>query len=487
MGTADLIVETSSGRVEGRERAGALLFAGMPYAAPPVGDRRFAPPVPPEPWDDLRPASRFGPASPQLAGEPGGLTSIAPKVQSEDCLSLNVCTPGCDDGGRAVFVWIHGGAFRAGTGAIPWYDGASFATEHDIVTVTINYRLGALGFLHLDGTSSGVNGLLDQLAALRWVQDNIAAFGGDPARVTVAGESAGAMSVSTLLAMRGSAGLFRSAVAQSGAAKHVIDREFAAEVTDVFRDELGSDPMSAPVEEILTAQARTESIYERDPRLDGSGMVFRPVIDGVELSGQPLEAIANGSAGDVALLIGTNLDECSLWGQGPSEEARLVDKVRDMLPVPELAIELYRERLGADASPGEVFIAANTDRTFRWPATELAEAHSGPTHRYLFAWKSRVPGLGSTHALEIPFVFNTIDRPGTDLFLGPGPAPVELATRLHGAWAGFINDQDPGWPLYVTPQRTTMRFDTDSAVEDDPLAAERRLWAETSSWAASGR
>ncbi len=474
-----LIATTESGSVEGRERAGALLFAGIPYAAPPTGDHRFAPPRPPEPWDGVRPAQRFGAASPQSAGEPGSLTGIAPKHQDEDCLSLNVCTPACDDAGRPVFVWIHGGAFRSGTGGIPWYDGAPFATEHDVITVTINYRLGALGFLHLDGTSSGLNGLLDQLAALRWVQANIASFGGDPAKVTVAGESAGAMSVGALLAMPASKGLFRSAIAQSGAAKHVVDLDTAADVREAFLEELGGDPMTADVGDILDAQLRAEARFASDPRLDGSAMAFRPVVDGVELPDRPLDLVAQGASADVSLMIGTNLDESSLWGGGPRDEDRLTHKLGEMLPDPAAAAEVYRQRLGADATPGKVFVAANTDRAFRWPATQLAEAHQGTTYRYLFTWASRVPGLGSTHALEIPFVFNTIDRPGTDMFLGEGPSPASLASEMHAAWAAFIADGNPGWPSYDDAERLTMCFDNTSGVESDPLSAERELWAET--------
>ena len=476
-GTSSRIAETTFGRVEGRERAGALLFAGIPYAAPPTGEHRFGPPRPPEPWTDVRPAQRFGAAAPQPSGEPGSLTGIAPKSMDEDCLSLNVCTPGCDEAGRPVFVWVHGGAFRSGTGAVPWYDGASFANEHDVVTVTINYRLGALGFLNLDGTNGGVNGLLDQLAALRWVQANIAAFGGDPARVTVAGESAGAMSVTTLLAMPESAGLFRSAVAQSGAAKHVLDADTSAYVAAAFVDELGADPRTASVDELLAAQVRTEARMLADDRLGGSGMAFQPTIDGQALPGHPLELIKGGAASDVALMIGTNLDESSLWGGGPKDEERLLAKLAGMGPDPAEAVGVYRQRLGPDASPGSVFIAANTDRTFRQPAIDVAEAHQGDTWSYLFTWASRVPGLGSTHALEIPFMFNTIDRPGTEFFLGDGPAPTELASTMHAAWAGFIADGDPGWSSYDTSDRTTMRFDDRSGVESDPLGAERELWA----------
>ncbi|MEE1563699.1 MAG: carboxylesterase family protein, partial [Acidimicrobiales bacterium] len=211
------LAQTACGTVRGRHRRGVQLFAGIPYAEPPVGDRRFAPPTPHDSWDGTRDALRFGKAAPQLPGE--GLTNRVLLAWDEDCLTLNVVTPAADDARRPVYVWIHGGAYQHGQGATPWYDGTSFAIRGDIVVVTINYRLGALGFCHLSPhlgdrfASAGVNGFLDQLAALGWVRDNIAAFGGDPDRVTVGGESAGAFSVCNVLASPHAAGLVHRAIA----------------------------------------------------------------------------------------------------------------------------------------------------------------------------------------------------------------------------------------------------------------------------------
>ncbi|HEU4430985.1 MAG TPA: carboxylesterase family protein, partial [Myxococcota bacterium] len=222
----NLIASTRSGPVRGREKNGVLLFAGIPYAAPPVGERRFRAPEPPDDWREIREATRFGPAAPQLPGE-GVVGNPAVRWDEGGCLTLNVATPACDDAGRPVLVWIHGGGFRTGQGAIPWYDGSSFA-RGGVVVVSINYRLGALGFAQLDAiggsdyADSGSVGIQDQLAALRWVQGNIASFGGDPARVTIAGESAGGMSVGILLGSAGASGLFRGAIPQSGAAQHVL-------------------------------------------------------------------------------------------------------------------------------------------------------------------------------------------------------------------------------------------------------------------------
>lgn len=403
-----------------------------------------------------------------------------PKSMDEDCLTLSVCTPGCDDEARPVLVWIHGGGYRTGTAAVPWYDGASFATNHDIVTVTINYRLGALGFLHLDGApGSGVNGIRDQIAALGWVRDNIAAFGGDPDRVTIAGESAGAMAVGTLLGHPPADGLFRRAILQSGAANHVLTADIAAKIAGVFLAELANDPYEAAWEQIIEAQTRTEATLANDPSFDGLGMIFMPVVDGDVLAEPPLRAIERGTSSDVSLLIGTNLDECTLWGVGPTDEARLVRKLDAMVGKGEDAAAIYRDRLGAASTAADVLIAARTDSVFRAPATRLAEAHRGPTWNYLFTWASRVPGLGSTHALEIPFTFNTLDRPGVELFFGPGEIPTGLAAFMHSAWAQFIRNGDPGWEEYdAGGSRATMRFGEDSGVDHDPLGAERRLWAE---------
>ena len=223
------IATTTAGTVRGRERRGVLLFAGIPYAAPTGGARRFAPPEPVEPWSGERDATRFGPIAPQPGGVLGGMFTMGRVDAGEDCLSLNVQTPGLDDAGRPVMVWIHGGGFTSGTGATPWYDGTALCTRGDVVVVTLNYRLGALGFLHTAGLgghpSSGLVGILDQVAALEWVRDNIASFGGDPDQVTIFGESAGGMSVGVLLGLPAARGLFRRAIAQSGAASNVLGAE----------------------------------------------------------------------------------------------------------------------------------------------------------------------------------------------------------------------------------------------------------------------
>src|SRR5437764_2016161 len=252
------IVETTTGAVEGRLKDGIFDFRGIPYAAPPVGELRFRPPQPVEPWAGVRDATRFGPMAPQTTGAMETMFGAAPPAMDEDCLSLNVWTPAADDGKRPVMVWIHGGAFLFGTGATPWYDGRSFARD-GVVLVTINYRLGAFGFLHVDG--QGNNGILDQVAALEWVRDNIAAFGGDPGNVTAFGESAGAMSVGTLLGLPAAKGLFVKAIPESGAAHTPRTAEQAEHLAGTFLAELGIDAGASAIDRLrdLPAAALLEA------------------------------------------------------------------------------------------------------------------------------------------------------------------------------------------------------------------------------------
>ena len=481
----DLVVDTRSGPVEGREKNGVFLFAGIPYAAPPVGERRFMPPAPPEPWSEVRAATRFGKAAPQLQG--GGMTDNAPVDWDEDCLFLNVQTPSLE-GARPVLVWIHGGGYRTGQGAIPWYNGESFARLGDIVTVSINYRLGALGFTDLsrfgeEFESSGALGTLDQIAALQWVQNNIAAFGGDPSRVTIAGESAGGFSVGTLLASPLTRGMFRAAIPQSGAGHHTLPQAAAARVTDALLETLGVVDIDGlrgvSVDEILKAQTTVDLKLARDPAMGGVN-AFYPVEGCPAIPVKPIDAIRSGAGSDVDVLIGTNKDEATLF---------IMERVSDDRPAKDAArygggdalLAAYRSAM-PDADPTELATAMSTHWTFRVPAVRLAEARvengsgTGRTWMYLFTWESR-SRLKSTHALEIPFAFNNLDKPGVKVFLGQGPTPQGVADTMHNAWIRFINDGDPGWPAYDLDKRINMRFDEESGPVENPDAAFLDAWA----------
>ena len=484
----DVIAETGSGAVQGRAKQDVLLFAGVPYAAPPTGRRRFRAAQPHDGWSGVRDARKFGPAAPQIST--GGMTDPAPVRWDEDCLTLNVQTPGLDDAERPVLVWIHGGGYRNGQGAVPWYNGARFAANGDIVVVTVNYRLGALGFTDLkrfgaEYATSGINGILDQVTALEWVRDNIANFGGDPAKVTIAGESAGGFSVATLLGSPRTDGLFRSVVAQSGAAHHVLPDEAGGLVADRFLDALGTDDVIgaevASVDAVLAAQTAVCEALEGGPGLAGELGVpvsaFYPVVGSAVLPRPPLEAIRDGLHADVGVLAGSNRDETTLWGYGNVDDATLLRTAAGFGGAG--VLDVYRETRPA-ATVDELMIALTTDHMFRIPAIRLAEARGargeGKTWLYQFNWRSRNDRLGATHALEIPFAFDNLDQPGVDAFIGAGPSPQHVADEVHRTWTRFIRDGDPGFPAYSLPRRETMVFDDASAVVADPESEERSVW-----------
>jgi len=422
-------------------------------------------------------------------------------VQAEDCLHLNVTTPGCDDARRPVLVWIHGGGFTSGAGSIPWYSGTRLAAQDGVVVVSLNYRLGALGFLHLPSlgeafAASGNVGLLDQVAALRWVADNIAGFGGDPGNVTVFGESAGGMSIGCLLGMPEARGLFRRAIPQSGACQAVHDPADADEVAADVARAAGArleDLPGLPVDQLLAAQQQVAT--HRLGGFAGAGgplLPFAPVVDGVALPRHPLDAVAAGSAAGIDLLTGTTAEEFRLFtimlhSDELTDEAlrarigRVVggDRVDEILAA-------YRGELGG-ASNDDVAVAVATDWIFRIPAERLLEAHAphGPTFSYRFAWRSTAfdGRLGACHALDIPFCFDVVDRQGSSFFLGEVTDGARgLATGMRSAWASFARSGTPDgvglpeWPGWDPERRATMVLDDPSGVVDDPLPGTRQVW-----------
>src|SRR5581483_3536866 len=322
---SNLIVETRYGKVQGYEQDPISVWKGIPFAQPPTGELRFRPPLPPEPWTGVRETTAFSPMAPQVAamgtslvGAMGAERSVDPRPISEDCLYLNVWSPGADQEKRPVMVYIHGGAFTLGSASDPWYDGTSFAARHNIVVVSLNYRLGILGFVSLqdlaeadEGYTSNC-GLLDQIAALAWVRENIAAFGGDPHQVTVMGESAGAMSIGALLGMKAAQGLFQRAILQSGAAGDLPTRSQASRVAQALLARLGLQPSRLA----SLAEVPLEALLNIQPELGrefGGVQALSPVIDGETLPQHPLAMLARGSAANVAILTGTNRDEWRLF------------------------------------------------------------------------------------------------------------------------------------------------------------------------------
>ena len=496
-------VQTANGTLEGTQEGDLAVFRGIPYARPPVGELRFAAPQPAEPWPGVRQATRFGAAAPQPDTGLGALMAIDTAGAGEDCLTLNVWTPGPDEGRRPVMVWIHGGAFVYGSSAQAIYDGGSLARRGDVVVVSLNYRLGALGFLHLaelledaggtgelDTTANA--GLLDQVAALAWVRDNIEAFGGDPGNVTIFGESAGSISVTSLLGLPAARGLFRRAVGQSGG-PNILSAERATEVARELLTRLDLEPSGArkllevPTDALIDAQQQCWRLSTELHR----GLPFQPVVDGTVFPRHPLDAVADGAAADVALLLGTNVDEWSFFGFTDPEsftldDAHLRARLDKVVGPPGTArlLDVYGGgRPGA--SPADLWFAIVSDWVFRIPSLRLAEAqsrHQPDTFDYLFTWQSPIGGLGACHALEIPFVLGTLDRPGMAVFAGDTPAAHELSAAMQDAWLAFVRTGDPGhpglpaWPRYDGGRRATMLFGETCRVEDAPFEAERGAW-----------
>jgi len=491
-------VKTRKGDVRGSTVDRVQAFKGIPFAAPPFGANRFRPPQPVAPWSGVRDAFDYGPKSPQLPYPPPVDVLIPEFVGGgEDCLTLNIWSSELGSARQPVVVWIPGGVFAYhATGACPWYDGRAFARD-GIVCVTINYRVGAEGFLALGGANAN-RGLLDQIAALEWVQENIAAFGGDPHNVTVFGESAGAISIGVLLSMPRARRLFRRAVLQSGAAHPVMSSATARLVCERLAVKLGVTPAveafaNVPIDRVLQAQAELDADLAAipDPRRWGeevvlSHMLWLPVIDGDTIPGPPLDRIAAGCAAGIEVLAGTNTDEHRLFLGSTGALAQVTsDALAGTIaaygmPV-DATIAAYRATR-PDASPGDLFAAVMSDWFWRIPAIRLAEAHAAggsKTYMYEFAWRSpQFNGmLGACHALEIAFVFDTLGHK-TEPILGSSP-PQELADTMHAAWVGFAKTGDCGWPAYDSRRRATMRFDRTSAVVDDPRSAERVLWERT--------
>lgn len=507
------IVETNVGKVEGIQQDGLNVFKGIPYAAPPGGNRRWLPPEPVEPWTGVRQAQSFGATAPQ---NPFGATApqnpieldifkafLVEEPQSEGCLYLNICTPGLDDTRRPVLFWIHGGGFTIGSGSQPVYRGSTLSRRGNVVVVTINYRLGSLGFLNLNEVTggripaTGNEGLLDQVAALEWVRDNIAAFGGDPDNVTIFGESAGGMSVGSLLGMPRARGLFHKAIPQSGAAStaHPLDR--AVWLAEHFLDILGLGARDVDALRSLTVEQLLAAQQDLVTRVSGvnpeiGGMPMQPVVDGKVLPMMPLDAIAGGSADGVPVLVGSTLEEWKLLGTmdpglGKLDEAGLLRRCKRLIPLDDVQslVEAYRSaraKRGASTTPSELFAAIQTDRVFRMPAIRLAETQhrrGQPVYNYLFTWPSPLFDglLGACHALELGFLFGTYE----EKFSGSGPAADALAKNIQDAWLAFAHTGDPSceslgtWPTYGD-SRETMILGEECTLEQAPYDEERRTW-----------
>lgn len=491
------LVETSSGIVEGAVTAGVVTFKGVPFAAAPVGELRWVAPQPRRPWTGTLDCRRYGPISPQNRDPlidmiPGtaNLFFDPSTEQGEDCLSVNIWTPGTGPGTlRPVYLWIHGGAFLGGSGSAPWSDGGNLARDEDVVVVTANYRLGALGGVAL-GAGGANNMTRDLIAALQWIRDNISAFGGDPNRVTIGGESAGGMSVAALLCSPAARGLFHQAIVESGHAAMTTPLDDALRATREFFAELGIDPgdttaiSEAPLAAVLAAQKRLT---------DRWAVPFRPVNDGDVIPGNLADIIAAGQQAAVPLLIGTSSDENNLfaemgWGPGVAPAGTFTENLATMFtdPDPAQLAELTQLYLDAEPDPGKAWRVASTDRDWRIAVRSMADAHAASgnsVYAYEFAYRSpaRDGRLGASHALIVPFPFDNLDQPGVGELAGddPGGEPVRrrVSATCRQVWGSFIRDGVPaseqahGWPAYNPTQRAVMTLGPECQLVHNPRGA----------------
>jgi para-nitrobenzyl esterase len=481
-----VVADTTCGKLEGAQRGGVCVFKGIPFATA----RRWHAPEPMAPWSGTRPARHYAHMAPQNPTQLQGLLGTGGGTQGEDCLHLNVWTPACDSRKRPVMVWIHGGAFTTGAGSLGLYHGQHLSESGDVVVVTINYRLGSFGFLRLADVTGGKigaggsEGLMDQIAALRWVQDNIAGFGGDPSNVTIFGESAGGMSVVSLMASPQAQGLFHKAICQSGGGHFSHTRDHASRIAEVFIRHTGLGVAAledAPIEVLLKAQLTLLNEVDnlQDPHKLGT-MAFQPVVDGNVLPSVPIEAIRNGSARGVPLIAGTTQEEWRLW-------TALDPKIQAM---DEARLQRWAERMFGEHGPTliaasgatlpyERYVEMQTLRAFREPTARLLDAQSAvaPVYAYRFDWRSPAVGgvFGSCHAIELGFVFGSHSLKGPDNFFGKGDVADAINRSMMQAWASFARSGAPvidgsAWPQRKSDQPKHVVFgggnEVASAVED---------------------
>jgi para-nitrobenzyl esterase len=507
------------GRVRGRVERGVEVYRGIPYGSPPVGPLRFRAATPAAPWRETLDARRPARVAPQRAALPRWLRrmSAVPEAGAgEDCLHVNVFTPRADGARRPVMVFVHGGGYTHGSGSFFVYAGHRLARRGDVVVVTFNYRLGVFGALDLRGLggAGGDQGILpnvglrDQLAALEWVRDNIECFGGDPECVTLFGQSAGAMSAGVLLCSRASEGLFHRAILQSGAASNVLQPSHAREIAEQLLRSLGLDAGSAALGESLRARSVLDLLdaqekVSRRHRLPLGMLAWQPVVDGVLVPDDPLAGLASGGAAPRPLLIGTNRDEWKMFTAFDRKRRQLdaatlrryLERTFDEHPsgpekVANALLGAYGQgEDGRALSPSDIWAAFQTDRVFRRPALELADAHAaagGETFVYRFDWAPRLGGrrLGACHSMELPWVFGTLRDGALGPALGLEPGARTLSDRMQSAWLTFAREGDPGpamsvgWPRYRAERAEAMTLAAEPRCEPAQDARRAAFWAD---------
>ena len=486
----DVIAVPPAGRLRGVRDGPALRFLGIPYAQSPTATGRFATPVPQPGWDGVRDALQHGASSAQ---PDRGVTIIPePVIPGDNELNLNVFTPELGAAGLPVLVWIHGGGYFGGCNASPWYRGGAFARD-GVVLVSINYRLGAPGFLEVPDAPAN-RAVRDWVRALEWVAENIAAFGGDPAKVTIAGQSAGGGACAALTGVPAAVGLFRGVICMSGGAGLLQTPDGVRAAAGRMREHLGVPLRRAALEElspaaVLAAQAAVMRSPDDAPGpaavISGLGparLRWAPWVDGQVVTADPWQAARSWPASAVPLLAGATAHEMNARWLG--EDWITLDLVRAGLAragVPQPQLDSYLAQ-NASLRPAEMAGQAITDRTFRVPAQELAAAKAAagaPAYVYDFRWGPPAgPYRGqAVHCLDVPFAFGTLSEPGVREVAGDAP-PEALARQVHGAWVRFVTDGDPGWRRYTASERRVMVFSDVSAEQDDPLRAAREAWSD---------
>jgi len=495
------IVATASGKVEGiQTKNGVLAFLGIPFAQVPKGNLRFAAPVEVAPWKGVRDTTKSGPMAPQPVDAIDACSQYSP---DEDCLNLDIWTPGVDGRKRPVLVFIHGGTFLFGGSGDPVYDGANISKRGDIVFGSINYRLGMLGFLSLDELGaeyqgSGCNGIRDQILALSWLKKNIARFGGDPENITIMGESAGAMSVLTLIGLPQAKGLFQKAIAESGPINLFKTKKEAAGFTADFMKICKNKYGVTDVAGLRTLTPKQILDAQSDLFAAKGGMtcplMCMPFVDGTVIPKDPVSAIQNGAAAGIALLNGTNHDEYCYWipfkpGLQTEPLSEFLSEIpwfaRNLGERKQEVLDFYNKMNptpGPDKSSVSSAAAYVTDDLFLIPHIKISEAQAkhAKVWMYRFDWKSRAKEyLNACHAIELPFVFKFFDP--DDGLVGPNP-PMGLSDAMQDAWISFARTGDPNhkglpeWPAYEPARRATMIFDTKSKVVEDPDPEIRQLF-----------
>ncbi len=484
------IVEVNCGKVKGYSENNLQIFKGIPYAEAPIGDLRFSPPQAKKPWNGVLETIEFGPCAFQGYTP---LENFTGKLQpeSEDCLTLNIWTPAIDTKKRPVMFWIHGGSFIFGGSRSPTYDGSHLAQRGDVVIVTINYRLGAFGYLFIPGITANV-GQLDQILALKWVYDNIAKFGGDPDNITIFGESAGAYSVIALTAMPAAKGLFRRIIAQS---MPVIDPKVTKKPT---KDLMRALRIKSGDIDALRKVAPEEIIKTQNEITKQGGLAFRPLIDGETFPVHPLTVFKEGKCKNIDLMMGTNMHEAKLFTSlnpltRDIKDEKAIELYLGMVRInSEKArniIDTYKEARAGILSnePKELLDSIATDLMFRVATLQILEAQSKyqpNIYNYLFTWEtSALNGmLGACHALELPFIFNTFDDPGMKALVGNATNTGSLCENMMDAWLSFTHngnpnhDGIPNWPTYDKKSRATLLFGNELKIANALFDKEREAW-----------